>query len=125
MTEMTEKKKENKKKPEIKESTEYENCLDISITPPEKNTLDAFGEIEEKEDVANNWEKHWIDMPEFDQEDKKIKSVIVKFRNDDDYEEFKQLIGQPKLTQKTKSIWHPKLDKDANSLKRWFVSEEE
>ena len=47
---------------------------------------------------------------------------IAKSRNkwfEEDYEEFAKLINQ-NLSEKTKSIWHPKLDRDANSLRRWI-----
>ena len=49
----------------------------------------------------------WVGMPEFVQEKKEpFKTIIVRFENEQDYIEFQQLIRQ-KLTNKTKSIWHP------------------
>jgi len=42
----------------------------------------------------------------------------VRFRCEEDYREFQELIGQ-RMTIKTKSIWHPVLDKKANTLLRY------
>lgn len=68
----------------------------------------------------HDWKEHWVGMPEFEQEDNPPHMKInVSFRNQEDYEEFAKLIDQ-NLTEKTKSIWYPKLDKDENTLKRWI-----
>jgi len=49
----------------------------------------------------------WVGMPEFVQEKKEpFKELIVRFDTEDDYLDFQKLINQ-KLTNKTKSIWHP------------------
>lgn len=75
--------------------------------------------IEEAE-YDEEWKKYWKGMPEFVQEDNPpYKKILVSFRNQEDYEEFAKLIDQ-KLTEKTKSIWYPKLDIDDNALKRWI-----
>lgn len=61
----------------------------------------------------------WEGMPEFIQEKKEAYSkIIVRFDNEDDLQEFAKMIGQ-KLTNKTKSIWHPKLVRGINSNKRY------
>ncbi len=71
-------------------------------------------------DDDHDWEEHWVGMPEYDQENNPpYKKIIMSFRSKEDYEEFAKLIDQ-KLTNKTKSIWYPKLDKDENTLKRWI-----
>ena len=58
-------------------------------------------------------------MPEFVQEKKEPYSkIIVRFENEKDLKEFADIIGQ-KLTNKTKSIWHPKLIRGLNSNKRY------
>ena len=55
-------------------------------------------------------EKEWTGMPEFDQKDKTaFRSLLVHFKNQEDVDDFQKLIKQ-KLTDKTKSIWHPKLE---------------
>lgn len=61
----------------------------------------------------------WEGMPEFIQEKKEAYyKIIVRFDNEDDLQEFAKMIGQ-KLTNKTKSIWHPKLVRGINSNKRY------
>lgn len=111
-------------KPEVSESTEYDNFMDkLGKSRTEAPTLDGFlDEVHEAED--DDWREHWQDMPEFIQEDNKThKTIYVHFRNEEDYQEFAQLIGQT-LSKKTKSIWHPKLDRTANSLMRWIEDDE-
>ncbi|MCB1711160.1 MAG: hypothetical protein KDH96_01380 [Candidatus Riesia sp.] len=71
-----------------------------------------------------NWEEHWKDMPEFVQEKQEpFSKIIVRFETEEDLNEFSKLIGQ-KLTPKTKSIWHPKLERGKNALKRYIDEEE-
>jgi hypothetical protein len=61
----------------------------------------------------------WEGMPEFIQEKKEPHSkIIIRFANEEDLQEFAKMIGQ-KLTNKTKSIWHPKLVRGINSNKRY------
>lgn len=61
----------------------------------------------------------WDGMPEFEQEKQEpFSKIIVRFETEDDLQEFANLIGQ-KLTSKTKSIWHPKLQRGQHSLKRY------
>lgn len=67
----------------------------------------------------NSWQKEWVDMPEFIQEKQEPYSkIIIRFANEEDLQEFAEMIGQ-KLTNKTKSIWHPKLVRGINSNKRY------
>ena len=64
-------------------------------------------------------ENEWEGMPEFIQEKKEeYAKIIVRFANEDDLQEFAKMIGQ-KLTNRTKSIWHPKLVRGINSNKRY------
>lgn len=61
----------------------------------------------------------WEGMPEFIQDKKEPYSkIIIRFDNEEDLQEFAEMIGQ-KLTNKTKSIWHPKLVRGINSNKRY------
>lgn len=104
------------KKP-VDEKEDYENFLGKRSEEYEPATLGEF--IGEENKTKRDWEEHWVGMPEFEnEENKSYKKITVTFRNKADYEEFQKLIGQ-KLTEKTKSIWHPALDKTANSLLRW------
>ena len=60
-------------------------------------------------------------MPEFNQpQAEAYKMVKIRFRNAEDYREFAELIGQRNMTDRTKSIWHPVLDKKAHSLERYI-----
>lgn len=75
----------------------------------ENNLYDILGMEEESHPGA------WDGLPEFVQEDNEAEYVIqVRIRSDADLEEFAKLVGQPKLTHKTKknvkSIWYPALE---------------
>ncbi len=68
---------------------------------------------------TGDWKEEWKDMPEFIQEKKEPYSkIIIRLKTKEDLEEFAELIGQ-KLTDKTKSIWHPKLERGIDSYKRY------
>jgi ParB-like chromosome segregation protein Spo0J len=62
-------------------------------------------------DVENgevNPDEEWKGMPEFDQQDKNsFRHIVVHFETQSDVDEFARLIGQ-NLTDKTRSIWHPR-----------------
>jgi hypothetical protein len=60
----------------------------------------------------NSVEEEWKGMPEFEQDNLNPKTqIIVSFATEEDRESFSKLIGQ-KLTEKTKSIWHPQQEQD-------------
>ena len=65
----------------------------------------------------------WDNMPEFVQEDKEVyDEVVVRFRNQEDLEEFAKLVNQPNLIGKNKrkkSTYFPAVDRKANSLLFW------
>lgn len=72
--------------------------------------------------MKTNKELNWNDMPEFISEKvEPFSKIIVRFDTEEDLQEFAELIGQ-KLTPKTKSIWHPKLERGKNRNKV-FVDE--
>jgi hypothetical protein len=116
----------------IEETTEYESCLDYESD--EINDVTKFLEdgalpedkpLEETDDSQLTREqffkKYWKGMPTFDQNDNPPwKQIYLNFRNKEDYEKFAKLVEQD-LTDKTKSIWYPKLDIEENSLHRWIV----
>lgn len=57
--------------------------------------------------------KHWVGMPEFNQENKAaFKTVSISFENEDDLELFNKNTGL-KITKKTKGVFYPakKLEK--------------
>lgn len=109
----------------VKESTVYDNCLDVKAED-EINSLTKYLELSEEEKKAleeeddKEWKKLWRGMPEYDQENNPpYKKLFISFRSKEDYDEFAKLVDQA-LTEKTKSIWYPKLDRDANRLLRWI-----
>jgi hypothetical protein len=116
-----------KKTVEVKESASYDNFLNQKVSVEEPaNLVDMLDtDLEDKE-----WEKHWVDMPEFEQENKdNYKTVYIHFRTKEDFDEFAKLITKhidpnTKLSEKTKSFWYPKLDRTKNSLLRWIEKEE-
>jgi hypothetical protein len=81
----------------------------------ERKMLSTLGSNEK-----GDWTEEWKDMPEFIQEKQRpYKMLIVRFETKENYEEFQKLIGQ-ELTEKTKSIWHPKLKVGEHSDKRYI-----
>jgi len=107
-------------KPEVKESADYDNFMDQMREEYVKEVQDTLWGSEEKivEDLEE-WKKQWVGMPSFNQEDKKpYKTVYVHFRNEEDYKAFAKLIDQS-LTDKTKSIWHPKREVQDLFSQRW------
>ena len=104
----------------VKETTNYDNCIGFRDETYEDSDLSEFLGEDFQENPDKEWKKYWKGMPEFTQEDNPpYKRIIVSFRTKEDYEEFAKLIDQ-KLTEKTKSIWHPHLDRTENSLLRWI-----
>lgn len=68
---------------------------------------------------SKDWREEWKDMPEFVQDKQRpFATCTIRFRTKEDLEDFARLIGQ-KMTEKTKSIWHPKLVRGVNAHKRW------
>jgi hypothetical protein len=60
-----------------------------------------------RDDDAPAWKDEWQGMPEFVQEQQRpFAQIIVRFRNQEDLDEFAQLIGQ-KLNAKSQCTWHP------------------
>jgi predicted transport protein len=61
--------------------------------------------FEKREDM--DYDELWEGMPEYDNEDiTPYRTLYVHFRNEKDAQDFAKLIGQ-KLTQDTKTIYHP------------------
>jgi hypothetical protein len=107
----------------VKESTPYDNFLGKKEEVQRDSTLADFLGIEETEE--NDREKLWVGMPEFEQKDNpSYKTIYLHFRNKQDFDEFRKkyasIDDEQTITDKTKSMWYPHLDKDENTLKRWF-----
>jgi len=61
------------------------------------------------DNLENDWQKEWKDMPEFLQEDlTSYRKIVIHFRNDADIKKFAELIGQ-KITPKQPSLWYPEM----------------
>ena len=109
----------------VKESAEYDNFLGKKEELPKEPTLAEFLGGDEEYNEENEREKLWVGMPEFEQKDNPpFKTIYVHFRNKEDFDDFvakyKSMDEEQTITPKTKSMWYPHLDKDENSLKRWF-----
>ena len=107
----------------VKESTEYDNFLGKKTETPRDPTLAEFLGMEAED--QDEKEKLWVGMPEFEQKDNPpFKTIYLHFRNKQDFDEFRtkyaSVDDEQTITDKTKSMWYPHLDKDENSLKRWF-----
>ena len=81
-------------------------------------------------DLFDGWDngfhdKHWQNMPTFDQKDKAAqRQIIISFDNDDDVRAFAKLIDQS-ITDKTKSLWFPYREKNKVSDLFWIDNGEE
>jgi hypothetical protein len=77
----------------------------------EQKEIDLFGNEAE-------WKKEWEGMPEFIQEktDKPYAQITFRFANEEDLKDFAKIIGQ-KLSNKTKSAWHPQIERGINANK--------
>jgi hypothetical protein len=105
----------------VEESSSYDNFLNKKEVYEEKAVLPI--EVEREDEISR--EKMWSGMPEFVQDEKKTyKTIYLHFRNEEDFLEFVKKYAEVDkdqlITKKTKSMWYPHLDRDENSLKRWF-----
>lgn len=79
------------------------------------------------DDLENEWQKEWKDMPEFVADNKKpCQQIIVLFKSYDDVREFATKLGIH-VTPKTNSTWFPPKAWDTGTVyvnKNWGVDEE-
>lgn len=81
---------------------------------PQPFDLDLLGipnfQLTALENIISDASSEWVGMPEFNQEDQLAhRQVIVNFKSDEDVMLFAKLLEQD-LTDKTRSIWYPKVD---------------
>ena len=58
-----------------------------------------------------DWREEWQNMPEYsNMEIKPYRTIKIHFRTEEDYIKFAKLMSQ-NLTERTKSVWYPKLMK--------------
>jgi len=78
--------------------------------------------LSEQEDDTDPY--GWFGMPEYVQnKNEPYDEIVVRFRCQEDLDEFCNLIGQLNLAEpkkRNKSCWYPKWDRLGNSLNRWF-----
>lgn len=71
---------------------------------------------------TKEWELEWNGMPEFEQRKQEAyATLIVRFRNEEDLQEFASRIGQ-KLKANSQSTWYPELISD-DTLSYRYVDE--
>jgi hypothetical protein len=75
-------------------------------------------------ELDEDWKKEWVGMPEFVQrkKGKPYAQIIFRFDNESDLQDFAKMIGQ-KLTKKTKSAWHPQIERGENANKIYILDE--
>jgi hypothetical protein len=113
------------KKTAVTESAAYNNFVGQKNMEEAPLTLQAFFDEEITVPDSNpEWKKHWTGMPAFTQDSNEpYHKCFISFRNEEDYQAFAKLIGQ-NLSEKTKSIWYPQLDRTGNALVRWIEESE-
>ena len=112
---------------EVKESGTYDNFIKETedftkkeVSQKSTTLSDIFDDFFIDTSHPNSCDKHWIGMPEFEQNpNAPFKSIIVHCPTEDDYNRLSEVLEQP-LTLKSKFAWFPYKEKDVNSLKRWI-----
>lgn len=80
----------------------------IEVSPDQTTMFE--GTTDRLFDVPSIHDQHWVGMPSYNHVDMEPwKSCIVHFKDRDDRNAFARLVGQT-LTDKTKSIWYPKME---------------
>lgn len=98
--------------------------IDINLIRPKKNRgHTAYTKFEVEDDPnfigTRKWMQHWKDMPAFNVvKNGPYKSVDVKIRTEEDLQTFGALTGY-NMTNKTKFLWYPKINKNNKLIKRW------
>lgn len=89
------------------------------------SSLNHFFEDCDKNNFKEEWQQHFKQMPEFENEENlPFKKLTISFECKEDYENFAKLIDQ-NLTERTKYIWFPKKEKKNNSILRWMECEDD
>lgn len=70
------------------------------------------------------WIKHWQGMPEFNQVKQRAHKKLAVYLDPVDgvLDDFAQVVDQ-KITQKTKAIWYPELERGVNSGLSWYTDQ--
>lgn len=103
----------------MSDKPEFDPCLEVIDTEVEKS-IDLSEFLGNDAVHSDDYDAHWKEMPEFEQENKKpFKELKVCFQTEEDFFAFQKLLGQP-MTRKTKTIWFPEMDREKNSLFEWI-----
>lgn len=113
-----------------KPEAQYDSLLGVKNKKNKSKSLADLIEFDEEErqklkieEEEVEWQKHWKGMPDYNQPlQKPYKTLQVNFKTKEDYESFAKLLDQT-LTEKTKVIWHPQVEKTFNYLLRWVEDE--
>lgn len=109
----------------ILETVRYESKKELLDLPDVPTTLDDFFEGKPKEAETNNWKKHWVGMPEFENdENKPFHEIKVKFPSEEDMRHFAELVGQ-RVDKKIKNIEFPITTKRQKPADFAWVDEDE
>ncbi len=74
-------------------------------------------------DVPSDYEKHWVNMPEFIQNKRKpFAQIIVRVTCQQDLEKLSKCLEQM-VTIKTKSVWFPPVIRGSARLRKRYVDE--
>lgn len=119
------------KKVKVKESTQYDNFVGKKNDEEKPKSIFSFMGVDEPdpEKDLEAWKKHWVGMPEYKQEDNlPVKKLIVNFRTEEDFRKFSELYKNHidtnlEISDKTKSFWYPKREKEQISVLRWIEEE--
>lgn len=107
-----------------KDKPKFDDCLEVIDTSVKQTSITLDDHMDEDAVASDDWRSHWKGMPEFEQEEKRpFKKINVCFETEEDFNKFRELIGQS-MTVKTKTIWFPEFDREANSLYKWISDEE-
>lgn len=89
--------------------------------------MSLYKKVEEPDGLfvgGESWKDEWKNMPEFIQEkQREYAKITVRFRNQQDLDEFAKLIGQ-KLNRKSQCTWHPELKLNKATEKRYVDDSE-
>lgn len=105
---------------ETQDKLDFDDCTDVLINQqiPEQASLEDF--LDGEKEITERWQDHWQGMPDFVQEEQKpFHKVNVCFKTKEDFEAFRELTGVT-MTSKTKTVWYPPFDREANSLYAWI-----
>ena len=73
--------------------------------------------------AANDALAEWDGMPEFEQDKKSFRKIVMHFRNQEDLDEFASIMGQT-ITDKTKYLWHPAAEDEHARDYRYVVEDD-